>query len=211
MKNILKRYIREFLNEESNSRLGIEKNRWYNLQDDISSQETKDLVKSDIVDIVNKSYDSIGGHAWIKKPADLEWYDDINFIDNDEDLSIDAAIIGKEGSHGVKMAAGASDGSATGKSAYVNKSAELRKQGGYWGEVSGAIAHKLLKKGLNTISDKNQVEELVGTNINWFGDCPDSHPSFHGKVPDTFINAKGWYERDIGGVKHMKIIIGKTK
>ena len=91
------------------------------------------------------------------------------------------------------------------------QSAELRSQGGYWGEVSGAIAHKLIKKGLNTISDRNKVESLVGLNINWFGDCPVSHPSFHGNVPDTFKNAKGWYERDIGGEKHMKIIIGIPK
>lgn len=199
------------LNEEKNSRLNIEKNKWYDLQDDINDQETEALIKSDIVDIVNKSYASIGGHAWIKSPDDLDWYDDINFIDNDKDQKVDVAIIGKEGPHGVKMAAGASDGSSTGKSAYVNKSAELRGQQGYWGEVSGAIAHKLLKKGLSTLSDQSQVEKLIGSNINWFGDCPVSHPSFHGNIPNTFVNAKGWYERDIGGEKHMKIIIGRPK
>ena len=204
--NILKK-----LNEEKNKRLNIEKNKWYNLQDDISDLESKDLIKSDIVDIVNKSYASIGGHAWIKTPNDLDWYDDINFIDNDKDLEVDASIIGKEGNYGVKLAAGASDGSSTGKTAYVDKSASLRGQQGYWGEVSGAIAHKLLKKGLKTISDKDQVESLVGKNINWFGDCPVTHPSFHGNVPNTFVNAKGWYERDIGGEKHMKIIIGRPK
>ena len=199
------------LHEERNNRLDIEKHKWYNFKDEIIDDEIESLIKSDIVDIVNKSYSSIGGHAWIKKPEDLNWYDDINFIDNDEDLEIDATVIGKEGPYGIKMAAGARDGSVAGKKAYVDKSAELRSQGGYWGEVSGAIAHKLIKKGLNTISDRNKVESLVGLNINWFGDCPVSHPSFHGNVPDTFKNAKGWYERDIGGEKHMKIIIGIPK
>lgn len=209
MNSILKRYIKEFLNEVNNDRLNIEKNKWYNLQDDIENQEDSKLIKSDIVDIINKSYANIGGHPWINNTKDLNWYDDINFIDNDKDNEVDAAIIGKEGSFGVKLGAGASDGSNSGKSAYLNKSADLRRQKGYWGEVSGALAHQLLKKGLKPITNKSQVEKLIGTNIKWFGDCPVDHPSFHGKVPSTFSNAKGWYERDIAGTKHMKIIIGK--
>lgn len=211
MKSSLKRYIKEYLFEYKNSRLNVEKNKWYQLADNNTDAVEKDLVKSDIVDIVDQSYASIGGHPWINQPNDLDWYDNIHFIDNDQDDKVDAAIIGKEGPHGVKLGAGASDGSNSGKSAYINKSAELRRQNGYWGEVSGAIAHQVLKKGLKPISDKSQVESLVGTNIKWFGDCPVDHPSFHGRVPSTFKNAKGWYERDIGGTKHMKIIIGNPK
>lgn len=206
---ILKKYIKEFLNEVENDRLNIEKYKWYDLKDDISDQEIEELIKSDIVDIIGKSYANIGGHPWINNPKDLDWYDDIKFIDNDEDGQIDAAIVGKEGPFGVKFGAGASDGSSVGKSAYINKSAELRGQGEYWGEVSGAVAHQMLKKGLRPVEEKSQVEKLIGTNITWFGDCPVDHPSFHGRVPSTFVNAKGWYERDIGGTKHMKIIIGK--
>lgn len=211
METTLKRYIKQFLNEIKNNRLDIEKNKWYNLKDDISDHEVEELVKNDVVNIIDKSYASIGGHPWINQSNDLDWYDDIHFIDNDKDDEIDAAIVGKEGPFGVKFGAGASDGSSLGKTAYINKSAELRGQKGYWGEVSGAMAHQMLKKGLKPIEEKDQVEKLIGKNIKWFGDCPVNHPSFHGRVPDTFSKAKGWYERDIGGIKHMKIIIGKTK
>lgn len=194
------------LKEEKNKRLNIEKDQWHIL-DDISD-EYESLAKSDIVDIINTSYEPIGGHAWIKKEEDLDWYDNIHIIDNDEDNNIDAVIVGKKDKDKTKIAAGGSDGSAIGKEAYIEKDFLLRKTPGYWGEVSGALGHKLLKLGAPAIENEDKVRELIGNNFIWYGECPVDHPSFHGNVPTTFKNVRGWYERQIGSDKHMKFIVG---
>jgi hypothetical protein len=210
MKNIYYKIINRLLKESLNTRLNIEKDKWYDLND--IDDDKKDLAKKDIIDIVKKSYSYIGGHPWLQKPDDLDWYDNIDLIDLDEDDEIDATTIGRSTVHGVKMAAGASDGSEKGKNSYITKRiAELNGPKNYWGESSGAIANILLKKGLKTINDEKKVKELVGNDIVWYGDCPVDHPSFHGKVPETFKNAKGWYERKIGDEKHMKLIFGNPK
>jgi hypothetical protein len=152
-----------------------------------------------IFDMLSGSYTPIGGHASYKNPADLIDAELVFYgTDVDGDGDAEAFTIGKKAPAGEKSVAGGSDGTPPGKTAYVSRQAEQLKKRGFYSEMSGAIAHLMLKAGAKPVRDKVTVEKVLGKTVKWYGAHPD------GKYPDVV----GWYERSIGGHDHLKIMLG---
>jgi len=155
---------------------------------------------------VNKAYEGLeGGHIKItgKGPDSLDRYRVWHVADIDDDPQIDVAIFGK-GEFGVKSAGVGHDGTKESIAVYKNKSADMRKTPGWWGEVSSKAAYAMLKRGAPAVEDKSTVDKLLaGDKYEWHGEHPDED------APDLFKKYKGWYTKDFGpGGKHTKIISG---
>lgn len=193
---------RTFVKEKKFSDFNVGKNKWFDIPvGDIKTDPENVDITDELFALIQKSYAPIGGHVDFQKPEDLpsnhtHW----TAIDVDADPEPDALRVGKKKSGGLKMTAGASDGSPEGKKAYVEKSAELLNIPGNYGELSGAIAHIMITRyNVSFVNNPEDVQKLLGKEIEWVGE----HPS--GKYP----NHPGWYIRTLGKEKHMKIMMGK--
>lgn len=189
------RLLRQFIREEF-SKLGI-KNKQIQLNND---DPIVDEIEPELVNILKKSYEKLGGHPKIKQKGDLKHsYDTWVVADVDDDPEPDVAIFGSKKSKNIKMGAVATDGGITAKD-FLMKMNKNVLQNGWWGEVSGPLANLVINKlKLSTIDDQEKVEELLkGKTIKWYGKHPE------GKFPHT----NGWYERNINGTPQVKIIVG---
>ena len=93
---------------------------------------------------------------------------------------------------GNKFVAMGHDGSSAAKRSVIKYTVQQLKKRGNYAEVSGRIYDILKSTGTHIIADENTVKKvLVGKKINWLGD--------------------GWYEREIGGEKKKKIMVGYPK
>ena len=166
----------------------------------------QDLIKNpkladELFWMLSVAYRDIGGHLKFKTINDL--FDGrlvFHAIDVDQDPQSDAAKFFKKKPAGLKSVGLGHDGTPKAKDAAIKKSAQLLKKRGYFGEMSGAIAHIMLTKyGVQSVNDEKVVRSaLKGKKIEWLG----QHPQ--GKYP----NNPGWYNRAIGGKKILKIMVG---
>ena len=87
--------------------------------------------------------------------------------------------------------------------AYLDKTADLLFNDGYFAEMSDAIAHIMITRyDVPFVGDEEAVRAALGKDITWIGPHPE------GKYPGF----DGWYERKVGGKHlHMKIMLGKPK
>ena len=183
---------------------GGKKNKWVDLPADELTSDTENVdITDEIYDMIDKSYAPIGGNFDIgsadEMPSD---YNKWIAADVDADPEPDAVRAGKTKPSGIKMTLGASDGSDAGKKAYKEKTADLLNTPGWYAELSGAIAHIMIKyHNTSFVDNKEDVEKVLGKDIEWIGQHPD------GKYP----NYTGWYRRKIGGNYHMKILLGRPK
>jgi hypothetical protein len=170
---------------------------------DLKQQELeKDQeLKKELFDLIDKSYSYIGGHVNIKDPADIPadytiWVS----RDVDGDDEPDVVKFAKYTPFGIKWAGSATDGTREAKTELVQKTVNLLFQKGNYAEVSGAIAHILLKKfGVPEVNDPELVRDILGKEVEWVGKHPE------GLYPEY----SGWYYRKFGdGHKHMKILVG---
>lgn len=187
--------LRSLIREEL-SKLGV-KNRSINIK---SSDPLASEIEDDMIDMITKSYSEIGGHHKIKSQGDLiKSYDTWVAADVDIDPEADVGVFGSAHDNHVKLGAVATDGGKQAKDFLFKIKKEILTNG-WWGEVSGAVAHIAINKlGLKTIDDEKTVKRLLhDKQIEWLGEHPD------GKFPGT----SGWYRRTIGGVAHDKIIVG---
>jgi len=154
----------------------------------------------EIWDLINKSYEKEGGHINFPNPESMPGKEsDWLVIDVDDDPEPDAVRAAKTKPPGLKMTVGASDGSPAGKEAYLQKTADLLKAPGNYGELSGAIGHIMIKYHQVPFVDNEQdVRKVLGKDIEWVGKHPD------GKYPGY----DGWYNRKIKGKDKMKILLG---
>lgn len=191
------KHLRHILTEKFSDH--IKSNDWANLkQDEI---ETDDDLKKELFSLIDKTYAYIGGHVNIKDPSDIPA--DYNLWiakDVDSDGEPDVVKFAKYTPFGIKWTGSASDGSREAKNELIQKSVNLFFQKGNFAEVSGAIAHILLKKfGVPAIESKEEVEKIINKKIEWVGKHPD------GLYPEY----SGWYYRKFNdGEKHIKIIVG---
>jgi hypothetical protein len=169
----------------------------------------REAVKKDLYDLVTQTYAGIGGHIKVSDPQSLERYNYWLVADLDDDPEIDIGIFGKPDIGGNKLGGVGHDGSGSAKTAYKEKSTELRSGGSvggvgnWWGEVSGGPAAALIKRGAPSIDDEDRVLALLdGDDIVWHGD----HPT----APDgsIFRQVGGWYTKMFGTSGHTKIIMG---
>jgi len=164
-------------------------------------RQDPDLLQ-EVFDLVKTAYKPIGGHAKIKTPADLlaeaTFFD---VIDVDEDPDPDAVLLTEKKSPGEKGTGMGHDGSRLAKDeALKHKGQSLKKQGVY-AEVSGPLAHVLLTKfGVPVVNDEATVRKVLKKEIEWVGPNPDK-PSY----------PPAWYFRDIGGTRHLKILVGRPR
>jgi len=157
-------------------------------------------LEPEIFDMINKSYEKVGGNAKIKSPEDIgDEYPDWIVADIDDDPDPDVFIAGSPRSGAMKLGAIATDGSTAAKNHMMTLKKKLYSNG-WWAEVSGSPAHIALNKlRVKPVEDEKKVRELLGDKeITWHGEHPE------GKFPGTY----GWYTRSIGGTSHAKIIVG---
>ena len=168
----------------------LPKNQWEILQ---TGDERRESVKAQLFDLVQQTYEPIGGHFKISSPDSLDRYRYWVVKDIDDDPDIDVAIMGKPDIAGVKMGAAANDGSGLAAAEYKSKSADLRAGGAiagignWWGEVSGKPAYAMLKRGAIAVEDENKVAKLLsGDDYIFHGAHPDSN------APALFKSVNGY-------------------
>lgn len=204
---LIRQLVRELIKEELEvDGAMLPKGEWVLLD---RGDERRDKIKTDLYDLVQKTYAPIGGHLKIKSSDDLESYNYWVVADVDEDPQVDVVMMGKPAPVGIKKGLAANDGSAKASTAYKSMSAQLHSGGsvgglsGWWGELSGKPAYAMLSRGAPAIEDEEMARMLLGDEIEWHGDHPDPG------APPIFKAAKGWYTRLIGGKSTTKIIVGK--
>lgn len=183
------------------SRYGV-KEKWVSITPTDMRRDRE--LRENLFSMLQLSYAPIGGHTAFKKPMDLV-DEKLTFfgIDIDDDPDADAFGVAKRKKAGFKSVAGGSDGTKRGKAAYINRTGDNLSTCGFFAEMSGGIAHMMLKyKKAHAITDPAIVRDVLGgKKITWLGRHPD------GKYP----YANGWYLRNIGGHDHMKIMLGYPK
>ena len=201
-KDELKAYIRELIYEIG---APVPHNQWTMLA---AGDPRRELVKQNLFDLVQQTYEPIGGHFKISSPDSLDRYTYWVVKDIDEDPDIDVAIMGKPDIGGVKMGAAANDGSGQAASEYKNKSAELRAGGSvdgvgnWWGEVSGKPAYAMISRGAKAVENEAKARQLLdGDDIEWHGEYPLAEPAL-------FKTVNGWYTKRFGDKSSTKIILG---
>lgn len=197
---------RKFVNEKKFEDYDVDKGKWVDIPtSDLHHRDPEDKDLSDeFFDMIDKSYAPIGGHIDFNSPQDLPAdHTDWNAVDVDADPEPDAVKIAKHGPGGLKSTGGASDGTPEGKKAYIERSAKALKTPGNYGELSGGIAHMMIKyHNVPYVDNPQDVQRLLkGKDIEWVG----AHPE--GKYPGY----DGWYRRKLGGHMHMKIMLGMPK
>ena len=181
---------------------GIAKDEWFNVPvEDIRQAATEQggdvNIAGELFDLINTAYKSIGGHIKLQSPQDLPGkYDDYLAADIDGDLDPDVLRINK----GKKLAAGGHDGSKEAVKKYLEKTAEMFFEEGFYGEVSKGLAHMMIKYfSVPSVNDEETVRKVLGKEIEWIGPHPEG----------KYDGYDGWYTRDIGGKQEMKIMVGK--
>jgi len=199
---LLRLAIRQIISEEGGP---VPHNQWTMLA---AGDPRRELVKQNLFDLVQQTYEPIGGHFKISSPDSLERYTYWVVKDIDEDPDIDVAIMGKPDIGGVKMGAAANDGSGQAASEYKNKSAELRAGGSvggvgnWWGEVSGKPAYAMISRGAKAVENEAKARQLLdGDDIEWHGEYPLPEPAL-------FKTVNGWYTKRFGDKSSTKIILG---
>jgi len=187
--------------------LGVKKNQWK----DIPNKEMKKLksaagrdLTDELFDMIAKTYAPIGGHVDYKKPDDLPGDADLwKAADVDSDPEPDVVNFYKKKPAGYKSVGSGSDGGDAAKKALIQSKVKELNTKGYFGEVSGAIAHVLITRhDIPYVDNEADVRKaLGGKDIEWVGANPN------GKYPSH----TGWYYRKIGPKKHLKIMVGKPR
>lgn len=196
--------FRNYIKEAKFSDLNPKKGEWKNIPINFFGKDSE--INKELFDLIDKSYQYVGGHANYKSPEDLPagidgkdviiWYG----VDIDDDPEPDAASASKKTPYGEKSVLGASDGSIEGKTQYVLRTMEKLNTQGNYAEMSGAIAHIMISRhNVPFVDNQEDVEKILGKKVEWIG----AHPE--GKYPKH----PGWYKRKIGGEEHMKILLGK--
>jgi len=158
------------------------------------------VLAQELFDLVDLAYKPIGGHVNITSPSDI--VNNASFwvaADIDSDPEADVVKLAKKKPYGLKSVGMGHDGAKASKDFVIAKSGVSLKTKGFYAEMSGAIAHVLLKyHGAPSVNNHADVEKVLGKTVEWIGAHPD------GKYPKH----PGWYRRKIAGKSHMKILLG---
>lgn len=201
MKNL--KLLLEYLLEDGD--ISLPKGEWILLK---AGDPRRERLKSNLYDLVQSTYSSIGGHYKIRSMNDLDEYRYWIVTDVDDDPEADAVIMGKPSAIGNKTGIMASDGGSAASGAVKSKFKDLLRGGqvgglgGWWGELSGKPAYAMISRGAPVIESELMAKKLLGVDIEWHGDHPDSD------APSIFRSVRGWYTRRIGDKSATKIIVG---
>ena len=166
--------------------VSIPKNKWVPL----SGNDIKDL-EGDILDLIKKAYDPIGGHPNYKSVSDLAG-SDYEIIDLDDDPDLDAVTVTKQRAGGTKHVGIGHDGTSPGKRGAIGRTIDKLDEPSNYIEASGAIENILRKAGVVQVADEETIRKaLKGKEIKVYDD--------------------GTYDRILGGKKYRKTMFGKPK
>jgi hypothetical protein len=191
-------------NESKFSDIKPNKGEWVNIPITMFGKEQE--INKELFDLIDKTYQYIGGHVNYKSPEDLPagkdgndviiWYG----IDVDDDPEPDAIKATKETPYGSKGVLSATDGSVEAKTRLVLRTMEKLNTPGNYAEMSGKAAHVMITRhDVPVVTSQADVEKVLGKKVKWIGPHPE------GKYPEH----PGWYIRSLGGEEHMKILLGK--
>ena len=190
--------FRKFLEEE----IKLPNRKFIKLPTNLLGQNND--ITQNVFDMIDKTYKNIGGYPDFKKPSDLldnhtDWF----AADVDKDPDADITTFGKTKAGNYKLAGAASDGSDAAKKFLINKVGKLMKTSGNYVEASDGLAHVLItRKKVPFVGDEESIQKLLpGKTFKFVGENPN------GKYPGY----DGWYYRNIGGNKILKIILGNPK
>jgi len=166
--------------------------------------ELNDL-QSQLFDLIQNAYASIGGHLKFKTPSDI-LDPDLTYwkvADIDADPEIDVVTFGKDTQFGVKHTGMGHDGDKPNIKNLLRHKTNLLKSPGNYVEVSGPAYRAFVEiGGIDTVDDEELVKEILGprraSQMIWHG----PHPTDISKKGD------GWYSRPIGGKMQVKIMAG---
>ena len=141
--------------------------------------------------MVKITYAPIGGYPTISSPNDINtsnitWW---QIITVDQHPDPDAVIAGKISKHGKKITLSANNDTPSAKTVMLYKLREKLNTRGYYSEVSSKILDLIERLHVPIVTDRNKVERILGTTVNW-------------------LNDNGWYERNIDGVMRKKKLVG---
>jgi len=160
-------------------------------------------IASELHDLVDTAYSKIGGHAKLKQPSDLPGkYDEWSAVELDGDPEPDALRVNSSKGAGSKFVAAGHDGTRVAIDAYIKRTADLLKEDGYYGELSKALAHIMIKRhNVPYTASQHDVQRVLGKKVKWLGQHPE------GKYPSY----NGWYLREIAGTEELKILVGRPR
>lgn len=159
-------------------------------------------LKGEIFDLIQTAYAEIGGHVKIKKPDDIFSDPDWTWWEG-EDIhgspDMDIIMFGQHTKFGIKFSGVGHDGEKDSKREYLDLRGKDLKKLGYYIEVSGKLAEVLISKyNVPVVDDETEVQRVLGKNVQWIG------------KRDGY-NGDGWYQRELGGSLHYKIMVGRPK
>lgn len=200
-------YFKEFINEDVNVNapssaevLNTERGEWVEIDPNEHSE-----LNNEFYELIKIAYSEVGGHAKINSPKDV--FDDPDWtywrgIDLHGGPALDLIVWGKDTKYGVKFSGIGHDGEKDSKKTFLKNRAKKLKDLGYYVEMSGKISQIMLNKyDVPEVDDKEEVENVLGKEVEWYG----QHPT----KPDMAGNS--WYGRKIGGETHYKIMLGNPK
>ena len=169
-----------------------------------NSKELEDL-QSQLFDLIQNAYASIGGHVKFKSPSDI-MNPEVTYwkvADVDEDPEIDVTTFGKNTKYGIKHTGMGHDGGKSNIKSLLKYKTNLLKSPGHYVEVSGPAYKAFVGYGGAPIVDD---EEIV---MNILGPRRAGETTWHGEHPtDSSKSGEGWYTRKIGGSPHTKTMVG---
>jgi hypothetical protein len=162
-------------------------------------------LSTEFFNLIQIAYSEIGGHSKVKSPEDVFADPDWNWwegVDLHGSKDFDLIMFGSKTRFGIKFVGVGHDGTSQAKRAYIQDRADDLVKPGYYVEVSGKLAEILIAQyNCPQVSDKRDVEKVLGKEIEWTGECEES--------PDAAGNS--WYKRTIGGHLHSKIMLGRPR
>jgi hypothetical protein len=197
-------YLNHYLNERSSEVLNLKKGKWEKI--DIKKLTKFDIerLEPEFYELIQTAYAPIGGHVNFKSPKDIFADKEIDFwqgIDLDNEPDLDVIVFGKKTKYGIKLTGVGHDGAKESKKEYLEAKAKDLSKTGFFNEVSGKIAEIMLEKyRISAVTNKEDIEKVLGKEIEFLGDHPDG-----------VTVGYGWYSRLLGGHQHIKILLGKPK
>ena len=208
----LRAYVRLVLSEKKWSDFNAPKGTTISLtSDDFESNEpgVRDL-DDEIFELIQNAYSDVEiepgvfGNAKVRSPSDLPaGYTIMQAADIDSDPDPDYFRGSKMRSGKVKLGVVGHDGSAIAIQKYLDETAAQLLSGGM-AEMSGKIAHIMITRyGVPAITNQVDVERLLGKPVEWVGSHPEQ--KYANRYGPEY---QGFYNRNIGGGSHMKILLG---
>lgn len=192
---MIKKYL-DFLNEKTSGQIFNPKRDEYKV---IDIKDHEDELSDEFYELIKTAYSAVGGHTKIKSKNDVFSDPEWNYwggIDIHGTPDFDIILFGQKTNYGIKYSGAGHDGENDSKRKYIEEFGEKLNTYGYYAEVSDKIG-EILTIGYKVpiIDNQEDVERILGKSVNWIGEIEGKY-------------GYGWYNRNISGNSHSKLLIG---